>query len=244
MKTEVSIAVAVVGALNNLDVVLVLLLKAVQWSPLLVCSDLVFWDWGDVIHSLALAGDGWFHGLVDTAWNVLTWQLVATAVDEILGLSVELELADDSLDDVGFVIADFLVEVQVTDGSVLEFNVEFLLADFHWLIGELRAGELLVPSIGHLAVDLCRLAFSQLHDDIVAIERADGETGLHEHSGVLILQVREGSEGAGANLVDVFLVLVPCAIPATGGLGLFVLLLLMACLGSESYDCGKKLLFY
>lgn len=65
--------------------------------------------------------------------------MIATALDEVLGLGVELELADDSLDDVGLVISDFLVEVKVTDGSVLQLNVELLLADLHWLVAELRA---------------------------------------------------------------------------------------------------------
>lgn len=45
MISEVSITVAVVGALNDLNVVLVLVLKGAQWSPLLVRSDFVFWDW-------------------------------------------------------------------------------------------------------------------------------------------------------------------------------------------------------
>lgn len=65
--------------------------------------------------------------------------MIAAALDEILSLGIELELADNSLDNVGFIVADLLIEVQAADCSVLKLNVELLLADLHWLIAKLRA---------------------------------------------------------------------------------------------------------
>lgn len=70
----------------------------------------MFWDWRDIVHSFALSADGWFHGLVDSVVGVGFWQLVVLALDQVLGLSVNLQLRNDSLDHVGFIVGGLSVE--------------------------------------------------------------------------------------------------------------------------------------
>jgi hypothetical protein len=141
--------------------------------------------------------------------------LIATAFDEILGACVKLELRDDALDDVGFVVVDLRVEMKSVNCTVLELNLEFLVADFGVLPLELRAWKLLIPAVRHLTIDWSLLSFSQLHDDGVTVTWSNGEAGLHENTSVLVLKIGKGGKSAGSDFVDVLLVLIPCSVPAT-----------------------------
>lgn len=125
--------------------------------------------------------------------------MVVTALDDVLGLSVDLQLRDESLDHVSLVVAGLFREGDRLHGSVLEFNFEELVAHLHWLVFEFGARDYAVPSIRQFTINASVLSILEFHLESVAIMRANGEFGLHENSGPLILKIRQSGECAGAD---------------------------------------------
>lgn len=214
MIAEIIVAVAEVCGLDDLNEVLIVsLLEMWHRCPFGIGGDLIVGNFRDRVHCLAFAADRWFHGLVVGGICLWIGQLIATALDQVLCLCIDLELRDNSLDDVGFVIADVLIEMDSTDCAVLKFDLEWLLADWHRLVLSVLWCFILIPSVWHLVIDLSVLSVSQLHDDGIAIAWTHRKLSLHHNSGILFLHVGESGESTTTNLVDVFLVLIPCTVP-------------------------------
>lgn len=126
-----------------------------------------------------------------------------------------MQLGDDSLDHVGFVVVGLLVEGDRAHRSVLELNFERLVADLHRLVFELFGLDVSFPSLIQLLVDAHVLGVVQSHLESIAVTWTNGELGLHQHASPLILQVGKSGESAGVNVVTIFLVLIPCTVPSS-----------------------------
>lgn len=118
------------------------------------------------------------------------------ALDDVLGLSVNLQLRNDSFDHVGFVVAGLGWEGDRIHGAVFELNLERLVAHFHWLVLEVRARDLAVPSVFQLLIDASILNIVEAHLKSIAVAGADGELRFHQHAGPLILKIGQGCESA------------------------------------------------
>lgn len=106
-----SVTVAVVLRLDNLDEFTVVP-QLWHWHVFRVALHNVWWQSGDIVQSFTLAGDGVFHGLEHCVALFMLRQLVVFAVDEILSLSVDLELADDGLQLIRFFVGDGSIDDQ------------------------------------------------------------------------------------------------------------------------------------
>lgn len=75
-------------------------------------------------------------------------------------------------------------------------DFEWLVANWHWLVGELGRRDVRVPSLVQLLVDASILNVVQFHLKGVTVTWANNELSVHENTSPLVLQIRESCEGA------------------------------------------------
>lgn len=115
----------------------------------------VFRQRGDIVKSFTFAIDGVFHDLVDSSvLVVLLRNHVKLGADDVLSLSVNLELRHNGTDDVDFPDRSILADDQFVDNSLLKFDFKGLAGQRQLLVLKLVLWDFVFQTIGELSLNL------------------------------------------------------------------------------------------